>query len=214
MSYHDEQETLDNLKAWWTNWGNAITWVVLAVLVALAAWSGWHYWQRRQTGEAAALYEQFQQAASANQGAGDAARVRRIASDMTGSFGRTPYAQMTALGAAAVLYRAKDMDGAKAELQWVIDHGSDSSYQEIARVRLAGVLLDQKAYDAGLALLASGKDSDGFGALRADRRGDLLAAAGKRDDAKVAYRDALKQLASDDASSRQIVQLKLDALGG
>lgn len=213
MSYHDEQETLDNLKAWWARWGNALTWVVLAVLLVLAAWSGWHYWQRRQTTEAAALYEQFQQAVSANQGAGDVPRVRRITSDMTSSFGRTPYARMTALGAAAVLYRAKDMDGAKAELQWVIDHGGDSSYQQIARIRLAGVLLDQKAYDAGLALL-SGKDDDGFGALRADRRGDLLAAAGKRDDARVAYRDALKQLASDDASSRQIVQLKLDALGG
>lgn len=209
MSYHDEQETLDNLKAWWASWGNAVTWVLLVILLALAGWSGWNYWQRRQTNEAAVLYEQLQQAAATN----DVTHLRRIASDMEGSFKHTPYAQMSALAAAASLYNAGDLDGAKAQLQWVIDNGSDDSYKQIAALRLASVLLDQKSYQAGLALV-SDKGSDAFAALRADRRGDLLAAEGKRDDARLAYQDALKQLASDDASTHQLIQLKLDALGG
>ncbi len=209
MSYHDEQETLDNLKAWWASWGNAVTWALLVVLLALAGWSGWNYWQRRQTAEAAVLYEQFQQAAGAN----DVAHVRRVASDMEQSFKRTPYAQMTAVGAAAALYQSGDTEGAKAQLQWTIDHARDDAYRQIAQIRLAGVLLDQKSYDAGLALV-SGDGNDAFAALRADRRGDLLAAEGKRADARTAYQDALKQLASDDASTHQLIQLKLDSLGG
>jgi len=209
MSYHDEQESLDELKAWWAKWGNGVTWVLLVVLIALAAWSGWNYWQRRQTGEAVVLYEQFQQAAASN----DAAHVRRTASDMESDFGRTPYAQMTALGAAATLYKSGDATGAKAQLQWVIDHAADDAYRQIAQIRLAGVLLDEKAYDAGLKLVSS-TDKDAFAALRADRRGDLLAAQGKADDARTAYKNALTLLAVDDASEHQLIGLKLDALGG
>lgn len=58
---------------------------------------------------------------------------------------------------------------------------------------------------------------DTFKVLYADRRGDLLAAQGKRDDARQAYQDALQWLATDNANNgpvRRLVQLKLDALGG
>ncbi|MGI4856389.1 MAG: tetratricopeptide repeat protein [Janthinobacterium lividum] len=209
MSYHEEQETLDSLKAWWSNWGNALTWVLLVVLLVLAGWSGWNYWQRRQTTEAALLYEQFQQATTAS----DLAHVKRVTSDMEQSFARTPYAQMTALGAATALYRSGDASGAKAQLQWTIDHASDDAYREIARIRLAGVLLDEKSYDAGLALVDA-THQDAFSALRADRRGDLLAASGKPEDARHAYQDALKQLTAADTSAHELIQFKLDALGG
>jgi predicted negative regulator of RcsB-dependent stress response len=55
MSYHDEQESLENLKHWWIKWGNATTWIVLAVLIVAAGYNGWNFWQRRQAAEAAVL---------------------------------------------------------------------------------------------------------------------------------------------------------------
>jgi predicted negative regulator of RcsB-dependent stress response len=48
----------------------------------------------------------------------------------------------------------------------------------------------------------------------ANRRGDLLAAQGKRDDARTAYKLALDSLSKNDSSARQLIQFKLDALGG
>ena len=209
MSYHDEQETLENLKAWWAQWGNALTWVVLAIALVAAGWNGWNYWQRRQTGEAVALYEQVQQAVTA----GDKAMIARSASDLEDKFGSTPYAQMTGLLAAKGLYAANDTVGAKAQLDWVIKHAKDAEFKQIAQLRLAGLLLDEKAYDAGLQLV-SDPESDGYKGLFADRRGDLLAAQGKRDDARKAYQNALDALASSEPSQRQLIQFKLDALGG
>jgi predicted negative regulator of RcsB-dependent stress response len=209
MSYHDEQETLDNLKAWWTQWGNALTWVVLVVLLAAAGWNGWNYWLRKQTAAATVLYDQVQQAAAAN----DKAQIARVAADMESRYGRTAYAQMTALIAARALYEASDQAGAKAQLQWVIDHARDDEYKQIARVRLAGVLLDEKAYDAGLALLPD-NPPDAFKGVVADRRGDLLAAQGKRDEARQAYQTALRSTPKSDPSESQLIQFKLDALGG
>jgi len=207
MAYDlEEQEQLESLKAWWKQYGNAVTWAVIVALLAFAGWSGWNYWQRKQAADAAQLYEQVTKAAEAR----DADRVKRAATDLEDKFGRTAYGPMSALTAAKVLYEAGDLAGAKAQLQWAIDHGGDD-YAPLARVRLAGVLLDEKAYDQGLALL---KDAPAqYEALFADRRGDLLAAQDKREDARTAYRHALEKLAPGEAGMRQIIQFKLDALG-
>jgi predicted negative regulator of RcsB-dependent stress response len=209
MSYHDEQESIESFKAWWTQWGNAATWVVLIVLLALAAWNGWNFWQRRQAAEAAVLYDQVQQSMNGN----DKAMLTRVASDMEDRFGSTAYAQMTALSVAKALYMAGDTAGAKAQLQWAADHAKDDEFRQIAKLRLASLLLDEKAYDQGLALIPQ-PDSGPFKGVIADGRGDLLAAAGKRDDARAAYQLALDSLPKSDASERQLVQFKLDALGG
>lgn len=209
MSYHDEQESIESFKAWWTQWGNATTWVVLIVLLALAAWNGWNFWQRRQAAEAAVLYDQVQQAAAG----ADKALLTRVATDMEDRFGGTAYAQMSALTVAKSLYMAGDTAGAKAQLQWASEHARDEEFRQIAKLRLASVLLDEKAYDQGLALIPQ-PDSGPFKGVVADGRGDLLAAAGKRDDARAAYKVALDSLPKTDASERQLVQFKLDALGG
>jgi predicted negative regulator of RcsB-dependent stress response len=209
MSYHDEQESIEGLKAWWAQWGNATTWIVLVALIASAGWNGWNFWQRRQAAEAAVLYDQVQQAVNS----GDKAMVSRVSSDMESKFGSTAYAQMTALAAAKALYAAGDEAGAKAQLQWTIDNAKDDEFKQIAKLRLASLLLDDKAYDQGLALLAE-PQSDAFKAVVANGRGDLLAAQGKRDDARAAYKLALDTLSKSDTSERQLIQFKLDALGG
>ncbi|MGA7777163.1 MAG: tetratricopeptide repeat protein [Paraburkholderia sp.] len=209
MSYHDEQESIEGLKAWWAQWGNATTWIVLVALIASAGWNGWNFWQRRQAAEAAVLYDQVQQAVNS----GDKAMIGRVSTDMENKFGGTAYAQMTALAAAKALYAAGDEAGAKAQLQWTIDNAKDDEFKQIAKLRLASLLLDDKAYDQGLALLAE-PQSDAFKAVVANGRGDLLAAQGKRDDARAAYKLALDTLSKSDTSERQLIQFKLDALGG
>ncbi|MDR5834100.1 tetratricopeptide repeat protein [Caballeronia sp. LZ034LL] len=209
MSYHDEQESIESVKAWWAKWGNATTWIVLAVLIVAAGYNGWNFWQRRQAAEASVLYDHLQQAVNGP----DQALVARMASDMEDKFGGTAYAQMGALAAAKSLYAAGNAAGAKTQLQWVIDHAKDDEYKQIAKLRLALVLLDEKNYDAGLKLLADAP-LDAFKGVIADRRGDLLAAQGKRDDARASYKVALDTLPANDTSARQLVQFKLDALGG
>jgi predicted negative regulator of RcsB-dependent stress response len=209
MSYHDEQESLESVKAWWAKWGNATTWIVLIALIIAAGYNGWNFWQRRQAAEASVLYDHLQEAVNGK----DKALVARVASDMEDKFGGTAYAQMTALTAAKALYMAGDTAGAKTQLQWAVDHAKDDEYKQIAKLRLALVYLDEKNYDAGLKVL----DDQPLAAFKgeiADRRGDLLAAQGKGDDARAAYKLALGALPENDTSARQLIQFKLDALGG
>lgn len=127
-------------------------------------------------------------------------------------FARTGYAPRGALVLAKLLFDAGDAAGARAQLQWVIDRADEPALKEIARYRLAELLLDEKQYDQALAILDA-KHGDAFAGLYADLRGDALAAAGKTAEARTAYETALAEL---DAKSqyRQYVQVKLESIGG
>ncbi|MFL6718157.1 MAG: YfgM family protein [Burkholderiaceae bacterium] len=209
MAYDlEEQEQIETLKGWWKQYGNLVTWLLIAALGAYAAWSGWNYYQRSQAAQAGQLYDEITRAVAAK----DTARVLRGATDMREKFSRTAYAEMAALTAARAAFDAGDLNGAKAQLQWVVDGGRDEEYRALARIRLAGVLLDEKAYDEGLKVLSADVPA-GFAGAVADRRGDLLMAQNKVAEARAAYQEALQK---SDAKSpgRQLIQLKLDAIGG
>lgn len=209
MAYDlEEQEKLDSVKAWWQKNGGWITSVLLVVMLALAGWNGWNWWQRKQATDAALLYEQVQKAVEAR----DAERIKRSAADMQEKYGKTAYGEMTALLAARALYDAGDLATAKSHLKWATEHAKRDEYRVLARVRLAGVLLDEKAYDEGLALLKD-KPPAAFTGVVADRRGDLYAAQGKAAEARAAYREALEAAGTDQGTARQLIQFKLDALG-
>ena len=80
----EEQEKLDDLKAWWQQWGNLVTGVVVAVALGILAVQGWRWWQGEQAEQASVLYTAVDAAAKANdvaegEGGGRAARgeIRR-----------------------------------------------------------------------------------------------------------------------------------------
>lgn len=203
----EEQEQLDQLKAFWKQYGNLITWVLLIALAGWAGWSGWHWWQREQSYKAAAMYDELDAAAQA----ADADRAAAIFARMKDGFAGTTYAEQGGLLLAKVQYDKKKPDDAKATLAWVAEHAGEKEYQALARLRLAGVLLEQKQYDEALKQLA-GAQAPQFEALVADRRGDVLAAQGKRDEAKAAYQQAWKAM-DPTLNYRRLVEAKLNALG-
>lgn len=209
MAYDlEEQEQIDNLRAFWNQYGNFILTVITVVLLGIAAFRGWGWYQGRQAGEAAQVYDQLQSAAARK----DVAKVKEAAGTLFESYGRTVYGQMAALVAAKAYHDAGDTKAAKAPLQWVIDKAHDAEFAQVARVRLAGILLDEKAYDEGLKLLPV-ESAGRFAGEFADRRGDLLLAQGKTDDARAAYKLAIEKL-DERSPLRRAVQLKLDGLGG
>ncbi len=209
MAYDlEEQEQIDRLKAFWERYGNFILTVVTVVLLAIAGYRGWGWYQARQAAEASVVYGHLRGAVEAK----DVAKVKEAAGTIFEKYGSTAYGQMAALLAAKAYTDAGDLKSAKAPLQWAVEKAPDEAFAHIARLRLAGILLDEKAYDEGLALLTT--DSPGrFAGEFADRRGDLLLAQGKRDEARAAYKLALESL-DERSSIRRIVQLKADALGG
>jgi predicted negative regulator of RcsB-dependent stress response len=216
---HEEQEQLDALKAWWRDHGNKVINVLLAIAIAAAAVSGWKWWQNKQAGEAGVLYGQLQAAAEKN----DAKAVNQVAAALADQYAGSAYAGMGALLAAKVQLDAGDTKNAKAQLTWAAEKADDPGLRNLARLRLAGLLFDEKAYDEALQQLSK-EPEDGFAARFAELKGDIYAAQGKKDEARTAYQAAMAKLdskggvetpsAQRESMYRALVQIKLESVGG
>ena len=203
----EEQEQLDQLKHYWKQYGNMITWVLIVVLGAYAGWNFYQYWQRSQAQQAAAMFDEVERVVKST----DPAKIDRVFGDIKDKFGSTTYAQQAGLLVAKEYYAAGKLDAAKAALGWVADKSSDPGYQAVARLRLAGILMDGKAYDEALKQLG-GSFPANFEALVADRKGDILLLQGKKKEAAAEYGKAYQRF-DEGTEYRRLVDVKLSALG-
>jgi len=210
MAYDlEEQEQLATLKSWWKDNGTKAIGLLLAAALAASGWHAWRAWQANQSQQAAALYESLVKAVQAN----DAKALRDAGGTLVESYPRTLYATMGALAAARFHFVRADLKNAKAQLQWAVERSPSDELRDLARLRLAAVLLDEKTYDEALALLAA-KHAAPIEAQYAALKGDILVAKNQPAEAKTAYKLALDKSDARNAAFRASVQLRLDALGG
>jgi predicted negative regulator of RcsB-dependent stress response len=212
----EEQEQLDELKTWWKMYGNIVTGILLAVALAVASWQGWNWWQRQQAVQASAVFSGLQSAAALR----DAKRARELSGELIDKYSSTAYAGMGALVAARVQVDSGDAKSARVQLSWAAENAKDPGLRELARLRLATVMLDDKAYEDALKQLAT-EPVAAFAPRFAEMRGDVFAAQGKTAEARNAYDLALAKfdvLVKDDETRqrggyKEVVQAKRDSLG-
>lgn len=218
MAHYDleEQEQLDSIKTWWKMHGNLVTGLVTAAAFGVLAWQGWNWYQRTQAAQASQVYGVLEQAVAMR----DGQRVKAAAGELAEKFGSTAYAPLGALMAAKVSFDGGDLKTAKAQLTWAADNAKNE-LKDMACLRLAAILLDEKAYEEALKQL-DGAHAAAFDARFAELKGDVLAAQGKKAEAKAAYGVAMNKL--DDKGGvaemakkgnpyREVLQQKLDGLG-
>lgn len=204
----EEQEQIDALKAWWRQNARLVVVAALAAILAAAAVSGWRWYRDTQAAKAAELYATLEKGVRAN----DSKQIKEVAAQLIDRFGGTAYGPMAALAAAKVDFDAGDLTSAAGRLAWAAEHGRDEGVRAVARLRLAGVRLDEKKYDEALKVL-DGSHPESFAGMYADVRGDILLAQGKTAEAKAAYQLAVEKLPAQ-SNYRMVVQVKLDGLGG
>jgi predicted negative regulator of RcsB-dependent stress response len=203
----EEQEQLDELKHFWQRWGDLITWVLIAVLGGYAAWMGWQSYAVKQAAQSAVLYDTVERSALS----GDMALLDRSVTDIKDKFASTTYAQQAALLAARVCQDKDRKADAKSQLIWVAEKAGDEGYQALARLRLAALLIDEKAYDEARKQLTA-KAPEAFAPLMADRLGDLAMLQAQPAEAVQHYKNAWKGF-EPNAEYRRLVAVKLAALG-
>jgi len=213
----EEQEQLDELKTWWKQYGNLTTALVSLAAVAVVGWQGWNWWQRDQSMQAAAVYAVVERAA----GAHDAKKAREATGELIDKFSGTAYAGMAVLVSARLQVEAGDLKTAKLQLGWTVDNARDDETRDLARLRLAAVLLEEKAFEEAQKQLS--RDPGGpFVPRFAELKGDILAAQGRLEEARAAYQVALSKVdeiqksAGADQSRgqyRDLLQVKLETIG-
>lgn len=203
----EEQEQIDQLKHFWNQYGNLITWTVILVLGASSGWIWWNRYQADQSAKAGVMFDELDKAVQA----GDANRAAALFIPLKDRYARTAFAEQGGMTLAKVQFDKGQLDNARATLAWVIENAPEEEYKTLARLRMAGIFLDQKKYDEALKQL-DGATTKEFEPLVADRRGDILMAQGKKDEAKAAYQKAWKDM-DPKLGYRNLLEAKLTALG-
>ena len=203
----EEQEQLDALKQFWKQYGTLIITLAFLALATFAGVKGWNYYQHGQSEQASVLFGKLEEAVRKN----DVAQTASLGAEIIDKYGSTAYGPMAALLLAKTSHDNGDPAAAATRLLWAIDKARDDETAALARLRLAGIRLDEKKYDEALALLDA-KHSQAFAPLYSDLRGDVLTAQGKPAEARAAYKQALEK-SLPNSNYRNVVQIKLDALG-
>ena len=203
----EEQEQLAALKQFWQQYGTLIITLAFLALATFAGVKGWYYYQHGQSEQASALFGKLEEAVRKN----DVSQIGSLGAEIIDKYGSTTYGPMAALLLARASYDNGDASAAATRLQWAIDNAKDDETAALARLRLAGIRLDEKKFDEALTLLDA-KHAQAFAPLYADLRGDVLAAQGMLAEARAAYKLALEK-SPPDSNYRNVVQIKLDALG-
>lgn len=188
----EEQEQIEELKTWWKLHGTLITSVVVAFAIAVVGWQAWQWWQRNEAAQAAQLFAGLQQAMEQQ----DIKRVRLLAGELVDKHAGTAYAGMAAMVAGKALAEAGDLKSAQAQYGWAAEHATDQGMRDLARLRQAIVLVEEKSFDEALKLLAV-PPTPNLMARYLEVRGDALSAQGKIAEARAAYEEGIKALESD-----------------
>jgi predicted negative regulator of RcsB-dependent stress response len=205
----EEQEQVAELKAWWRQHGNLIVGTVVAAALAFSAWQGWRWYQASQAAQAAGYYEAVAKAAQA----GDPKALRDATGTLIESYPRTLYAAMGALVAARFHFDRNDLKSAKTQLEWVVERSASDDFRDLARLRLAAILVDEKAYDEALKALDA-KHGAAYESQFAALKGDALVAKNQRAEAKAAYQLAIEKSTNEQSQFRESVRMRLESLGG
>ena len=204
--YLTEQEQIQQLKNWVKQYGLTI---LLGILIALILSSGWRFWQHRHDKmlrHASAVYDEMIAMRAQNNTKGTVIQAQKLLTH----YPKTPYAEMAALLLARNDAINSKYDEAITQFNWVINHSKNSALREIARIRIARILITQKKPDDALEVLKKVTNKSFFG-LADEVRGDAYLARHDIASARKAYQLALEELPNAE-TSRPILEMKYDNL--
>ena len=198
-SYLSEEEQVEALKKWWKENGTSVIIGVVLGFGIIFGWQGWNAYQVSQGEGASILYTSMDnQLASGDRNAGVETAKRLV-----GEFGGTAYATFAALQLAQLSYTQGEKDAARSHLQWAMDNAPDKALSELARLRLANLLMDMQQWEAAGTLVNGAGDmmAGEFALLR----GEIARQQGDADAARAAYREALDK----GVHNEDLVRMKL-----
>lgn len=206
MSDNTEEEQIALIKEWWQRNGKPLLAGGALALVIVFGWQAWQKHQVTQVQTASAIYQQLMEAALVPSEQVDAQKVAQLLTQLKAVNNDNAYAQYGRLLAVKVAVDNNQLDDAALALQEILDKPANDTLEELARQRLARVLLAQEQAEKALVIL-EGKALPAFQATRDELRGDTLVILKRPAEAKAAYLQAKQALAADAAAGSLLMKL-------
>ena len=186
-----DQQQAEVVKQWLKDNGLSI---LFSIGLGISAYFGLQFYQQNQLQEsesASRLYAEVEFALKQQR----MAQAQNLLQEMDNNFSGSPYQQQSHLAMAKLHMDSLDYDNAIIQLEFVMENARDESFQHIARLRIARIMIEQDELDGALALLDSVTASPiAYTPYYEGVKGDIYTALGQLEKAKVAYSLALDAL--------------------
>lgn len=183
MDIYDQHEQSERVRSWLKDNATAIIGGVVIGLGLIFGYQQWQQYKLRQMHMAAELYERIR----AEDATAEA--VSAAAAELRDKYPRSGFAVLASLAEASRQAAAGDLEAARGHLAWAVSHADEPAMRVLASLRLARLDLAAGRAEEALKTL-DGIRTGGYVAERAELRGDILAALGRRDEARAAYLEA------------------------
>ena len=205
-----EQEQIEQLKSWIKQYGLTVVSGILIALVLVSLWHTWQNYQTRMLTHASGVYDEMLTARAQND-ASSLVNAKVQAEKLLSHYPKTPYAQFAAFMLARDAIAHQQYPEAITQLTWVVDHGNDSALRQIAKIRIARILITENKSRDALTELQKVYNPN-FTGLIEEVKGDAYFQLKDNASAKNAYQIALNALPKDEAAEKPLLQMKLDNL--
>lgn len=211
MAYDlEEQEQIDEFKAWWNKNGKTVTRAVIAVLVVYAAWQGYQSWLTSKSESASTAYQALVAGSTSQLDKSSLEKLVKESFAIRQDYAITPYAGRAGLFEARALHENGKNVEAKQTLEWVVANAKEEAIGDMASIELAGLQIEENDTVAAIKTLEAVK-SDGFAGVKSALLGDIYYSKQQFKEAKKAYSEAIKSL-DPEGKLIYLTQQKLDAL--
>ena len=185
-TYITEEEQLEAIKKWWKKYQTLLTSVLTVVLLLIAGYRYWDWHVEKVNQQASNAYERLMVAVSQK----DIKAIRAYAKQLSTHYRQTIYGDVARLSMAHYFVTHDHVSDAREALTYVVDHSKMPALRQIASIRLARILLSEKAYDQALFQLDKINEAT-YLPLVNELKGDVLVAMGHKLEAKKRYQEAM-----------------------
>ena len=201
-SYVTEEQQWEAIKNFFKKYGNSMLWVAIIVLGSISAWRYWQHYQGNQRLIASESYQELLIAYADS----DYTTVNTKAKYLKDHYDNTLYAALASMVAGKVAFKDGDVDIAKQNYQWAVDHSPSSDFKRLAQYRLMKLYMIQGELEQALVIAQA--DANGLMPLFKELEGDIYIQKQERELALKAYQAAF---AANDVSP--FLKMKLEDLG-
>lgn len=200
-----DDEQLEAIQRWLKSNGPGI---IAGIALGLAAIGGWQYWTKYQQGQAenaSILYDNLVTAIDQD----DIPKASGQAIVLRDDYPESIYAALATFMMAKADVEDGENEKAIKQFEWVLENNKQPEIKDIARLRLARLLLAEERFSDASSQLSQ-VESKSFTAELEELKGDIYMAQNQPDQARTAYQAALA--AQGVSGGGTLLQMKLDNL--
>ena len=186
--YMTEEEQLQAIKKWWLRYNTPILVLLSVVMLSVAGYRYWNWHHEKILTQASTVYERLMVSFSEHKNK----EIRSYANQLIKEYGQTVYADAARMTLAQI-YVTKDQDEkAKQLLDEVALHSEVPAFKQIAKIRIARLLVAQKSFDQALNEIAV-IDDNAYMTIVNELKGDIFLEKGDYQQAIKLYKQAINE---------------------